>query len=98
MNEEIIKITHSLATASVEEVRKKLIPLINDLINHDFNALLQLLYRIDVSEKKLKLLLKENQHHDAASIIADEIIMRQLQKLKTRSQYNPDSKHDENKW
>ena len=37
-----------------------LITYINDCIQHDFNKLVQLLYRIDVSEEKLKYILQLN--------------------------------------
>jgi hypothetical protein len=67
-----------------EEIREQLISLINELINTDFNALIQLLYRIDVDEKKLKNLLKEKKDTDAALLIADLIISRQLQKIATK--------------
>ncbi len=88
MNNEVITVMNSLTTVLPEQVREKMIPLINDLINHDFNSLVQLLYRIDVDEKKLKAILKENPQQDAASLITDQIIDRQLQKIATRKEYN----------
>ncbi len=53
-----------------------LIVYINDCINHDFNKLVQLLYRIDVSENKLKTILQSNPTEDAAKLIAAVIIER----------------------
>lgn len=53
-----------------------LIAYINDCINHDFNKLVQLLYRIDVSEQKLKTILQSNPNEDAARLIAAVIIER----------------------
>jgi len=47
-----------------------LIAYINDCIQHDFNKLVQLLYRIDVSEEKLKYILQLNPNEDAAKLIA----------------------------
>ncbi|MCA6488199.1 MAG: hypothetical protein IM534_10080, partial [Chitinophagaceae bacterium] len=38
---------------------------INQLIVHDFTALVQILYRLDVSEAKLKMVLSENPKEDA---------------------------------
>ena len=52
--------------------------------------LVQILYRIDVSEKKIKTLLKENQGSDAGKIIASLIIERQMQKIKSRQQTGRD--------
>ncbi len=62
---------------------------INLLIQTNFERLLTLLYRIDVSESKLKQLLKENPGEDAGGIIATLIIERQRQKLALRDQTPP---------
>jgi hypothetical protein len=53
-----------------------LIAYINDCINHDFNKLVQLLYRIDVSEQKLKTILQSHPNEDAARLIAAVMIER----------------------
>jgi AraC-like DNA-binding protein len=73
---------------------------INDLIQKDFNKLISILYRLDVSENKLRRLLEENTGSDAGRIIADLVIERQLQKIKSRRQFHqPDNDIDENeKW
>jgi hypothetical protein len=42
---------------SMEEMRKRLSIEINDLIVHDFQKLVGILYRVDVNERKLKYLL-----------------------------------------
>lgn len=60
---------------------------INNLILHDFSLLVHILYRIDVSEKKLKALLKENAGVNAGRIIAALVIERQLEKIRSR-RYN----------
>ena len=72
---------------------------INTLIQSDFQKLVSILYRVDVSESKLKHLLKENQGYDAANIIADLIIERQLQKIKSRQEHrNSENISDDEKW
>ena len=53
-----------------------LIAYINDCINHDFSKLVQLLYRIDVSEQKLKTILQSHPNEDAARLIAAVTIER----------------------
>ena len=58
---------------------------INELILNNFELLIQLLYRIDVSESKLKKLLLENQNEDAGKMIANLIIERQIQKIKSQT-------------
>ncbi len=71
---------------------------INDLINNDFERLVSLLYRIDVSEKKLTILLQENKTGNTAELIANLIIERQLQKIISRRETKKDNFNDEEKW
>lgn len=76
-----------------------LIEAIRHLINNDFEKLVQLLYRIDVSEKRIKEFLKTNLEKDAAVIIADLMIERQAQKSAARHQGNINRDiPDEDKW
>lgn len=61
---------------------------IEDLINHDFNKLISILYRIDVSQEKLqKALSNRKKNQTQGEVIADLIIERQLQKLKFREKF-----------
>ncbi|MEO6405972.1 MAG: hypothetical protein ABIY51_14620 [Ferruginibacter sp.] len=78
--------------------RQKLEAGINGLILNDFDKLVWHLYRIDVSESKLKALLAENTKEDAAKIIASLIIERQLQKIKSRQEYKQDDNSLEERW
>jgi hypothetical protein len=96
----IISAVNSLDQITNVKMREELISLINELINEDFQSLIQLLYRIDVNEKKIRLYLEENSDKDAASVLADLIIERQLQKIESRKKYtykNNADDHDE-KW
>ena len=72
----------------------------NELIKSDFNHLVQILYRIDVNEAKLKQVLKDNSNEDAGKIIAALIIERQQQKTKSRQQFSQqdDNFSEEEKW
>ena len=85
---------------SLEELRQKLSNHINYLIVHDFNQLVNYLYRIDVYEEKLKQLLAGHSGKDASLIIADLVIERQLQKLKARKTFTKgnDEIDEEDKW
>ena len=74
---------------SFESMKEKLTLHINHLISSDFETLVALLYRIDVSEAKLKQALKNDQASDAGKIIADLIIERQMEKIKTRENFKP---------
>lgn len=66
--------------------REQLAEYINALIVSDFEKLVNLLYRLDVSEKKLRTLLSSAVN--AGVLIADLIVERQLQKLQSRRQFN----------
>ena len=80
-------------------IRQILANKINDLLNTDFQKLISILYRVDVNETKLKSLLKENPGTDAGLIIADLMIERQAQKIKSRQQHGRDSTiSDEESW
>ena len=83
-----------------EQLHSQLATHINYLIEHDFQKLVSVLYRVDVNETKLKNLLKENPNEDAGLIIADLIIERQLQKIKSRKEFRERDNNisDEEKW
>ena len=67
-----------------EQVKQYLIIRINQLLKDDFAALVQLLYRMDIPEEKLRYYLQENKDEMAAGIIAEMMIERQLQKAESR--------------
>ncbi|MCO5239790.1 MAG: hypothetical protein M9904_07015 [Chitinophagaceae bacterium] len=73
---------------------------VSELIEHDFEKLVNLLYRVDVNEQKLKQLLQSNPDKDAAAIITTLIIERQMEKIKSRQHIQqPDNPYDtEEKW
>ncbi len=73
-------------TISSKELKEKLTAFINDLINHDFEKLVFYLYRIDVNESKMKQLLNQREGENAAGLIADLIIERQIEKIKSRKE------------
>ena len=62
---------------------------IDHLIEHDFAGLVQMLYRVDVSEEKLKQTLLDFSEKDASDIIAVMILERLALRIQTRKQYNP---------
>lgn len=97
--DKIISSTNLIDEKSKEKIREELIHLVNELINKDFHALVQLLYRIDVNEKKIRLYLNENSDKDSASVLADLIIKRQIQKIESRKQFHKkNNEDDEGKW
>jgi len=62
--------------------------MINDLIKEDFSKLVQLLYRIDVSEAKLKNVLKEHPNENAGKLIAQIVIERLAATKKARESFS----------
>ena len=87
-------------TISGEELREKLVVHINHLINHDFEKLVFYLYRIDVNESKMRHLLEQKEGENATGLIADLIIERQSEKIKSRQHFRQrDNDIDDNeKW
>ena len=73
--------------ASFFQLQKVLSEQINFLITNNFSSLIAVLYRLDISEKKLRMLLANNADKNAGDIIADLIIERQLQKIELRKTF-----------
>ena len=85
---------------SFQELHRQLSAYINHLIKNNFEALVALLYKIDVNEDKLKHFLIDDPNDDAGNIIALLIIERQQQKLAFKNQFtnkNPAASNEE-KW
>jgi hypothetical protein len=72
---------------------------INHLIITNFNSLVNILYRLDVSEQKINDALSGHPGTDAASLIADLILERQLEKIRTRNLFKSNNDiPEEEKW
>ncbi len=82
-----------------KNTRSRLVEYINNLIIDDFEGLINILYRIDINEEKLKDMLRQSPDTETANIIADLIINRQIQKLRARQLFT-DFKDipDDEKW
>ncbi|MFI5155071.1 MAG: hypothetical protein ACHQEM_02745 [Chitinophagales bacterium] len=89
-----ISVVHNSSWLDMEA---RLSEYINHLIDKDFGKLLVILYRIDVSELKLRQVLEENAGEHASDLIARLILNRQLEKIKTREKFksNPDETREE---
>ncbi len=77
-----------LSTPDLEEA-------INELIKNDFSKLVQRLYRIDVSEEKLKNILNSNPNEDAGKLIAHVIVERLAITKKARESFNTTPRLDD---
>lgn len=73
----------SLWSKSIEALSKE----IAYLIDHDFQRLVFILYRIDVDENKVKNALATSGFEKAPTIIAEMILNRQVEKVKSRKAY-----------
>jgi hypothetical protein len=62
-------------------------PYIHKLLNHNFAALLQIMYRIDVCEKEFALTLHPSGKKDPERAIAELIYDRLMLKVKIRAQH-----------
>ena len=83
---------------AIGELEELLAEKMNIMIQTDFGALVQLLYRIDVNESRLRALLQENAGEDAGRVIARLIIERQWQKIETRRRFRSDTDSEEDRW
>lgn len=71
---------------SAEKAFTLLYNLVEHLLSHDFNRLINSLYRIDVSEEKLKAALATSPN--PTQTITEMIWERELQKVETRKRYS----------
>ena len=78
---------YKLSPEDFSEIRSRLTTLISNLLDSDIQGLLNLLYRIDVSELKVKTILATANPGEMAKKIAALIIKRQIQKINTRMKY-----------
>jgi hypothetical protein len=72
---------------SLEEFRKYLTEKLKFLLDNKFDMLVNILYKIDISEKKLSQLFSGKNRDSIPATLADLIIERQLQKIKLRKMY-----------
>ena len=79
---------NKLNSPGMEELKSYLENAISELLDKDFNKLLNALYRIDVSEQKVTEILHEVPQKEMAAKLAIIVIERQLQKVETRRKYS----------
>jgi hypothetical protein len=99
LNLSLAKVEEHLSAPDREALLGELEAQVNWMILHRFDALVQVLYRLDVDEHKLRGLLQEAGDRDAARTIAELMVERQLQKLRTRRQFRQDTDiPEDDKW
>lgn len=73
---------------SEELLRARLIEAFAYLLDNNISKMMNILYRTDVNEEKLKALLISNSNLPSAEVIADAYISRQKEKVETRKKYS----------
>ena len=61
---------------------------ISELLDKDFNKLLNALYRIDIDEIKVARIINLEDTDNIAPSLAELVIKRELQKVETRKKYS----------
>lgn len=69
-------------------LRARLIEAFAYLLDNNISKMMNILYRTDVDEEKLKKLLISNSDLPSAEVIADAYLNRQKQKIETRKKYS----------
>lgn len=73
---------------SENQLRDAMVDAFAYLIDNDFPKLIQILYKADVDQYKLKELLETVEGSSSAEIIADAYIARQMAKIETWKKYS----------
>ena len=69
-------------------LRARLVEAFAYLLDNDISKMMNILYRTDVNEEKLKKLLISNSELPSAKVIADAYLTRQKEKIETRKKYS----------
>ena len=90
-----------LTVSKIEDLSpSQLADYINQLIDKDFSTLVQLLYRLDVSEEKIRTTLIDHPTGTAGEMLTLLIIERIAQREKAKQEFkkNADDIPDDEKW
>lgn len=80
-----VELVHS--QQSKEALTQALAQIINTLLNQDLGRLMNIFYRMDLSESVFKQIITEASPDEVGVLLAKAVIKRELQKVKTREQY-----------
>ena len=79
----------NIAAFNEEKAISTLSKVISYMLDREFERLLQICYRIDLGEEKLKRILYESEPDQIAPDLAKALWNRQKQKLEIRRRYSP---------
>jgi hypothetical protein len=71
-----------------DELIEKLMPLVQELLNRNFEQFLQFCYRIDLGEEKLKRILHESLPEEMVRDLTTAIVNRQILKVEIKRKYS----------
>lgn len=83
-----VELPETVSGTSEETYIQMLAKAIGVMLNRDFERLLQICYRIDLGEVKLKKILNESDPELVADDLAKALWDRQKQKIETRRKYS----------
>ena len=95
INAALQTIVTSASVTEQEEEKRALAAYLNNLLLNDFPALVQTLYRVDVSEEKVKAVLKENPEAAAGDLLAELLVQRQKEKAAAKQGFKSKNKPSE---
>lgn len=73
---------------SENQLRETMVDVFAYLVDNDFPKLIQILYKADVDQYRLKELLETTEGRSSAEVIADTYIARQMAKIETWKKYS----------
>jgi hypothetical protein len=71
-----------------ESLIQYLTPIVKGMLDRDFNRFLQVCYRVDIGENRLKTILVEAPPETLAETLSKEFVSRQVQKIQLRRKYS----------
>ncbi len=74
--------------ADEDSLFRLFVPIVSRMLDREFERLLQVCYRIDIGEEKLKKILHESPPENMAEELTRAMIDRQVQKIEIRKKYS----------
>jgi hypothetical protein len=95
----LLELSASNSPPEKEGFKQQIAAYLNDLLLHDFSRLVQLLYRVDVDEKRVKAVLQQHPHEDAGLLLTELLMERQkLKSYKKETFGSFRNESDEERW
>ncbi len=77
-----------LDTPLFEEALSKLEPVVEQMLRGDMSLVLNILYRLDIAEEKVKYILFGNHKEKASKLLAEAILQREIVRKIFRLKYS----------